>query len=119
MKYEELDEERRLLVLRWAQEAIDMGMKKQIQTRAYAAFVECLNGKRETYEMEQIWKELPESTRNHFQHASGILLDIEAEIDEIEDDLLDDENNDAETLDPFIDVSNAEKVENHNEIRKE
>jgi hypothetical protein len=60
-------------------------MKQQIQARAYAAFVQVLNGKRETFDLSQVWAELPETTRAHFDHASNILLSIDEAINLIEE----------------------------------
>jgi hypothetical protein len=85
-KWEDLELEQQLLVLNWARDSIDAGMKQQIQARSYTAFVQALNGKRETFDMSQIWAELPETTRAHFDHASEILLGLEEAISAIEED---------------------------------
>lgn len=116
MKYKELDEEQKIVVLEWAVESIDKGMKQQLQSRAYAAFVACINGKRESFDMGEIWAELPETTRNHFDHASGILLDLKAEIDELCEQIDDGETepeDNPENTDPFS--NNPDEKEGVNE----
>ena len=87
MKYEDLDLEQRLLVLEWALDGIDSGMKKMIQDRSHATFVACLHGKKAEFSIEDIWSNLPESTREHFNHASSIVLDLKAQIDELVDEI--------------------------------
>jgi len=96
-QWNELQVPQKHLVLEWIKEAIDSGMKKQITLKAYGAFVAVLNGKRENFDVSEIWQELPPSTREHFDHASDILLGIEEDIDELEELM---ENEADEVLEP-------------------
>jgi len=91
--WEDLNLDQQLLVLNWARDAIDSGMKKQVEMRVYQAFVQVINGKRETFDLSQVWLELPTNTRQHFEHAAEILLSIDDAIALIEESF-DDEDED-------------------------
>jgi hypothetical protein len=105
-KLEDLEVEKRLLVYGWARDAIDSGMKQQIAKKSYTAFVTALHGGTQ-FSMDHIWEGLAISTKEHFEHASDIMLHLDDEIETLED-LLEheeDETNEDRPVpdDPFKD----------------
>lgn len=92
-KLEDLEVEKRLLVYGWARDSIDSGMKQMISKKSYAAFVTALHGGTQ-FSMDHIWEGLPVSTREHFEHASDIMLHLDDEIENLED-LLEHEENET------------------------
>ena len=111
-KFEDLEIEKKLLVLGWARDSIDSGMKQQVSKKSYQAFVTALHSNT-PFSMADIWDSLPESTRDHFEHASDIMLHLDDEIDKFEDYL--ERESDESDPDPGVDDDPFKDVPDEND----
>ena len=104
VQWEDLDIEQKLIVLGWIREVLNTGMKRTVQSKAYAKFTQVVNGKVDCFDYAEIWSELPETTTQHFQHEAGILLDLDAEIISLEDQLEEEEKESETPIESDIEI---------------